>query len=94
MAHRDAANTGLPQYIRGAQPVYAAKITAILPLPEGHARLYFGELDKIANVRSEWFARHNPQVGGYFAVAQVSDEELDCRFVDANSFETECVRVD
>ena len=89
-----AAKTGLPEYRRGTVSVYAAKITAIEQHKvSGALKLYFGDLDKEANVRPEWVLNNNPQVGGYFVVEDTNDPLPLCVYSPAKVFEADTVKV-
>lgn len=81
----DGSKTGLPKFTRrgSSRNAYAAKITAMVAIGGGNVTLYFGDEDKRANVRADWFGRNNPQVGGYFVIEDSDGHTPNCYFATA-----------
>ena len=81
----------MPQYAEGATTVGAARITEIKPCDMGdgkpHKTLVFGELDRHANVKSDWLDRNTVEVGGWFVAFDtggagfMTDQNFSARFV-------------
>jgi hypothetical protein len=84
----DSAGTGFQSYRSGEEKVHAAKIVSIEPYDgfgSGHLTVIFEDGGR-SHLHAAWVQKHNPQVGGYFVVADdwasyASASEFEARYV-------------